>query len=93
MLNEHHQGDCFLIRPSGNQPQGFAIGTLTIPFGMLPVARSDSINDAVIGFGDVYRLAVLRWNSDLGGSLAISPSSSWQQFEFGCAFMSAGLMY
>jgi hypothetical protein len=38
-------------------------GTLTTPFGTVPFARSDSISDSVIGFGDVYPLATLRWNS------------------------------
>src|SRR5262245_5635362 len=38
-------------------------GTLTTPFGTLPFARSDSINDTVWGFGDLYPLATLRWNS------------------------------
>jgi hypothetical protein len=38
-------------------------GTLGTPFGTLPFARSDSINDAVWGFGDLYPLATLRWNN------------------------------
>jgi hypothetical protein len=38
-------------------------GALTTPFGALPFARSDSISDVVWGFGDVYPLATLRWNS------------------------------
>jgi len=38
-------------------------GTLTTPFGAIPFARSDSISDAVTGFGDVFPLAALRWNS------------------------------
>jgi hypothetical protein len=38
-------------------------GTLTTPLGTFPFARSDSINDVVWGFGDIYPLATLRWNS------------------------------
>jgi hypothetical protein len=38
-------------------------GSLTTPFGTLPFSRSDSISDAVTGFGDVYPLATLRWNN------------------------------
>jgi len=38
-------------------------GTLTTPLGTLPFARSDSISDVVWGFGDIYPLATLRWNS------------------------------
>ena len=38
-------------------------GTLATPFGTIPFARSDSISDAVTGFGDIYPLATLRWNS------------------------------
>jgi hypothetical protein len=40
-------------------------GTLTTPLGTIPFARSDSINDSVRGFGDVYPLATLRWNDGL----------------------------
>ena len=32
MLNERHQGGCFPIRPSGNQPQGFAV-SVRLPWG------------------------------------------------------------
>jgi hypothetical protein len=35
-------------------------GALTTPFGAIPFARSDSISDAVTGFGDIYPLATLR---------------------------------
>jgi len=38
-------------------------GTLTPPFGTFPFARSDSITDTTWGFGDLYPLATLRWNS------------------------------
>jgi hypothetical protein len=38
-------------------------GALTTPFGAIPFARSDSISDAVTGFGDIYPLATLRWNN------------------------------
>jgi hypothetical protein len=38
-------------------------GALTTPSGTLPFARSDSISDVVWGFGDIYPLATLRWNS------------------------------
>jgi hypothetical protein len=38
-------------------------GTLGTPFGTLPFARSDSINDSVTGFGDLYPQAFLRWNA------------------------------
>jgi hypothetical protein len=38
-------------------------GTLTTPLGALPFARSDSISDVAWGFGDLYPLATLRWNS------------------------------
>jgi hypothetical protein len=38
-------------------------GTVATPFGSLPFARSDNINDSAWGFGDLYPLATLRWNS------------------------------
>jgi hypothetical protein len=38
-------------------------GTSATPFGTIPFERSDSISDAVTGFGDTYPLATLRWNS------------------------------
>ena len=38
-------------------------GTVTSPFGTLPFARSDTLNDVTWGFGDIYPLATLRWNS------------------------------
>ena len=38
-------------------------GTLSTPVGTLPFARTDTISDSVTGFGDVYPLATLRWNS------------------------------
>jgi hypothetical protein len=38
-------------------------GTLSTPLGTLPFARSDTISDAVTGFGDVLPLATLRWNN------------------------------
>jgi hypothetical protein len=38
-------------------------GTLGTPFGTIPFGRSDSINDSVTGFGDVYPIAILRWNA------------------------------
>jgi hypothetical protein len=40
-------------------------GTLATPFGTIPFARSDSISDAVTGFGDLYPLATLRWNNEV----------------------------
>src|SRR5215475_1621550 len=42
---------------------GTLAGTLTTPFGTIPFARSDSISDAVWGFGDILPLATLRWNA------------------------------
>src|SRR6266540_3166919 len=42
---------------------GTLSGTLATPFGTLPFARSDSISDAVWGFGDVLPIATLRWNA------------------------------
>ncbi len=38
-------------------------GTLGTPFGTIPFARSDTINDSVTGFGDLYPQAFLRWNA------------------------------
>src|SRR5262249_45110935 len=38
-------------------------GTLSTPLGTLPFSRSDTISDAVSGFGDVFPLATLRWNN------------------------------
>src|SRR6476646_3298145 len=38
-------------------------GALTTPFGALPFARSDTFSDVTWGFGDLYPLATLRWNS------------------------------
>jgi hypothetical protein len=38
-------------------------GTLATPFGTLPFFRSDSISDAVTGFGDLLPIATLRWNN------------------------------
>jgi hypothetical protein len=38
-------------------------GTVATPFGSFPFARSDNINDSAWGFGDLYPLATLRWNS------------------------------
>jgi hypothetical protein len=38
-------------------------GTLATPVGTFPFARSDSITDVAWGFGDLYPLATLRWNS------------------------------
>ncbi len=42
---------------------GTLAGTLTTPLGTVPFARSDSISDAVWGFGDVLPIATLRWNA------------------------------
>src|SRR5262249_22211720 len=42
---------------------GSVTGALTTPLGTLPFSRFDSINDSVSGFGDVFPLATLRWNS------------------------------
>ena len=38
-------------------------GALTTPFRTLPFARSDTFSDVTWGFGDLYPLATLRWNS------------------------------
>src|SRR4051812_28745269 len=39
-------------------------GTLSFPGGVnLPFSRSDSINDSITGFGDIYPQFALRWNS------------------------------
>ena len=38
-------------------------GALTTPLGTLPFARSDTFSDVTWGFGDLYPLATLRWNS------------------------------
>ncbi len=38
-------------------------GTLGTPFGTIPFGRSDSISDSVTGFGDLFPLAILRWNA------------------------------
>jgi hypothetical protein len=42
---------------------GTLAGTLTTPLGTIPFSRSDSISDAVWGFGDLIPLATLRWNA------------------------------
>jgi hypothetical protein len=38
-------------------------GTLGTPLGTIPFARSDTINDSVTGFGDLYPQMFLRWNA------------------------------
>src|SRR5262245_31975228 len=42
---------------------GTLAGTLATPLGTFPFSRSDSISDAVWGFGDVLPIATLRWNA------------------------------
>ena len=42
---------------------GTLAGTLTTPLGTIPFAHSESISDAVWGFGDVIPIATLRWNA------------------------------
>src|SRR5215475_6629893 len=42
---------------------GGLAGTVTTPLGTIGFARSDSISDAVWGFGDVIPIATLRWNA------------------------------
>jgi hypothetical protein len=42
---------------------GTLAGTLTTPLGTVPFARTDSISDAVWGFGDLIPIATLRWNA------------------------------
>jgi hypothetical protein len=49
----------------GTSPAATLSGTSATPFGTIPFARSDNINDAVWGFGDVYPLATLRWNNSV----------------------------
>ena len=44
---------------------GTLAGTLTTPLGTIPFSRSDSISDAVWGFGDVIPIATLRWNAGI----------------------------
>jgi hypothetical protein len=38
-------------------------GTLMTPLGTIPFSRSDSINDSVTGFGDLYPMVSMRWNA------------------------------
>ena len=47
---------------TSTSPAATLSGGLRTPLGTLPFARSDNINDAVWGFGDIYPLATLRWN-------------------------------
>jgi hypothetical protein len=42
---------------------GGLAGTVTTPLGTFPFARTDSISDAVWGFGDMIPIATLRWNA------------------------------
>ena len=42
---------------------GTLSGTLATPLGTIPFSRSDSISDAVWGFGDLIPIATLRWNA------------------------------
>ena len=43
-------------------------GTLTIAVGPLAITRSGSISDTVEGFGDLYPMFSLRWNSGVHNS-------------------------
>jgi hypothetical protein len=47
----------------GTSLNAMLAGTLGTPLGTLPFARSDTINDSVTGFGDLYPQAFLRWNA------------------------------
>jgi len=38
-------------------------GTLGTPFGTFPFSRSDTISDALTGFGDLYPQFIVRWNA------------------------------
>jgi hypothetical protein len=42
---------------------GTVTGTLATPLGTFPFSRFDSISDSVTGFGDVWPIAMLRWNA------------------------------
>jgi hypothetical protein len=42
---------------------GTVTGALATPLGTFPFSRFDSISDAVTGFGDVWPIAMLRWNN------------------------------
>lgn len=50
---------------------GTLSGTLTLPGGgIVPFSRSDSISDAVTGFGDLYPQLAIRWNSGVNNYMA-----------------------
>ena len=52
-----------LMAASSTSLAGTLTGTLATPLGTIPFSRSDSISDAVWGFGDLIPIATLRWNA------------------------------
>jgi hypothetical protein len=42
---------------------GSVTGSLATPLGTFPFSRFDTISDSVTGFGDVWPIAMLRWNN------------------------------
>jgi hypothetical protein len=42
---------------------GSVTGSLATPLGAFPFSRFDTISDSVTGFGDVWPIAMLRWNN------------------------------
>jgi hypothetical protein len=47
----------------GTSLAGTLSGVVTTPFGNVPFARSDTINDTTWGFGDLAPMFQLKWNS------------------------------
>ena len=57
-----------LMAPVGQSNASIAgslTGTLSTPFGTLPFARSANVGNSVVGIGDLYPQAFLRWNMGL----------------------------
>jgi hypothetical protein len=42
---------------------GSVTGSIATPLGAFPFSRFDTISDSVTGFGDVWPIAMLRWNN------------------------------
>ena len=71
---------------------GTLAGTLTTPGGTIPFSRSESISDAVWGFGDILPLAMLRWSAGVnrpktgGPRPRPQPKSSLAPIDDSCFF-------
>jgi hypothetical protein len=67
------QASVSLLVPFGRSSaslSGTLSGALSTPFGSIPFSRSDSISDAVTGFGDPVPQFALRWNAGVSNYLA-----------------------